>query len=210
MYKTQEVPFPSTQFNYFADGGENPMPNYYFLMNRQHSQAPQFILPYAGVDLRCLQWSEVIGILEKQAESFKLFQLNAAYGYDWANEQNSRLILEFNAQFRKAVEETVEPPPEQGFKLPTAPRSGVAKNDVPTKDTANVQVNKKRKRASTKKGVPKKAKKGMTEITVVDPQKFGYSPVVSPISPTLETDQTESIAFYDTMNYLSKMNESLS
>lgn len=209
MFKTPEVPFPPTQFNYFADASENLMPNYYFLMNRQHPQVPHFVLPYAGVDLRCLQWSEVIGILEKQAESFKLFQLNAAYGYDWANEQNSRLILEFNAQFRKAVEETVEPP-EQEFKLPTAPRSGVVRNEVPTKDTVNVQITKKRKRASTKKGVSKKVKKGMTEITVVDPQKFGYSPVVSPISPTLEGDQTESNAFYDTMNYLSKMNESLS
>lgn len=205
MYKMyQEVPFPPTQFNYFADTYENPMQNYYFPMNQQQTHAPQYILPYAGVDLRCLEWCKVIEILEKQAESFKLFQLNAAYGYDWANEQNSRLILEFNAQFRKEIElHTDEQSTEQlsVFKLPSLPT--VEKEQL-TKETATVQGSKKRKRTSNKKNLPKKSKKGMTEtgqgLTVIDPQFFRYSPAVSPISPTIEGDSCEGNVFYDTMN----------
>lgn len=188
MYKIyHEVPFPPTQFNYFADAYENPIQNYYFPLNQHHQpHVPQYILPYAGVDLRCLPWSKVIEILEKQAESYKLFQVNAAYGYDWANEQNSRVILEFNTQFRKEVElMTDEQSAEQlpVFKLPALPSM---EREQPVKETVVVEGSKKRKR-SNKKGVPKKLNiaEGMTDI---DHEIYRYSPAVSPISPSLEAD----------------------
>lgn len=202
-----ETPFSSNPFNYFADAYENPVQNFYFAQNQQQAHVPQYILPYAGVDLRCLPWNKVMEILEKQAESYKLFKLNAAYGYHWANEQNSRLIVEFNSQFCKELElMTDEQSMEQlsVFMLPSWP-SSLEKKEQPAKETVVVEGSKKRKRTN-KKGLPKKLKSktpdGMTEVTVIEPQiMFRYSPAVSPISPTMETaDKNEGNDFYDLTN----------
>lgn len=62
------------------------------------------VLPYAGVDLRKLPWDKVIEIMEKQAEVYKLYQINASCGYEWANQQNRDYIEAFNAQFKIEME----------------------------------------------------------------------------------------------------------
>lgn len=67
------------------------------------------ILPYAGVDLRKLPWEKVIEIMEKQAEVYKLYQINAACGYEWANQQNREYIETFNAQFKIEMERQTDP-----------------------------------------------------------------------------------------------------
>lgn len=181
MFKMyQEMPLP---FNYFADVNENPVQTYYFPVNSQQRHVSQYVLPYAGVDLRCLPWSKVIEILEKQAETYKLFQLNAAYGFHWANEQNFRVILEFNEMFRKEVELLSDERSEEGlsvFKIPTVEVVEPVKETPPVPPVAPpLEGSKKRKRAS-KKSTPKKLKKGKNEE-----ENFRYSPVVSPISPSM-------------------------
>lgn len=66
------------------------------------------VLPYAGVDLRKLSWEKVLEVMEKQAEVYKLYQINAACGYEWANQQNRDYIETFNAQFKLEMERTTD------------------------------------------------------------------------------------------------------
>lgn len=173
----------------------------------------RYILPYAGVDLRRLPWDKVIEIMEKQAEVYKLYQTNFAYGWLSQNQQTIEYIESFNEQFKFAMERVTDVKQLPVFLIKCIPLrdspAGFRKRPVPAlvpKKMGEPEPVKKRKFGISlpeRQPLPEPVQHKTATSSAINPPIYRYTPPKTS-SSTSATQATQSTVEPTTMPIVAK------